>query len=135
MTTDSTTTLASDAARTVTEREAKAVERANATGLQPIVFVHGLWLLPSSWARWMKVFGDAGYAALAPGWPDDPETVAEANAHPEVMAHKTIGQVADHFEAVAREHVTAWALDLALSRLPSPSSFPPSWRKQTSRSS
>jgi pimeloyl-ACP methyl ester carboxylesterase len=37
---------------------------------------------------------------LTPGWPDDPDTVEEANAHPEVFAHKTVGQVADHYAAV-----------------------------------
>ena len=62
-----------------------------------MVFVHGLWLLPSSWDRWAAVFEEAGYPPLTPGWPDDPETVAEANAHPEVFAGKTVGQVADHF--------------------------------------
>jgi pimeloyl-ACP methyl ester carboxylesterase len=81
----------------IIEHEAKQVERANATGLQPVVFVHGLWLLASSWGRWATVFEEAGYTALTPGWPDDPETVGEANANPEVFAHKTIGQVADHF--------------------------------------
>jgi pimeloyl-ACP methyl ester carboxylesterase len=78
------------------------VERANATGLQPVVFVHGLWLLPSSWDRWTAVFEAAGYTALAPGWPDDPETVEEANARPEALAHKTVGQVADHFDEIIR---------------------------------
>jgi non-heme chloroperoxidase len=87
---------------TITEHEKQQVERANATGLQPVVFVHGLWLLPSSWDRWAAVFEEAGYTALTPGWPDDPETVAEANAHPEVMAHKTVGQVADHFDEIVR---------------------------------
>jgi pimeloyl-ACP methyl ester carboxylesterase len=37
---------------------------------------------------------------LTPGWPDDPETVAEAKAHPEVFANKSVGEVADHFEEV-----------------------------------
>ena len=78
------------------------VDRANATGLQPVVFVHGLWLLPSSWDRWAQMFEEAGFTALTPGWPDDPDTVAEANAHPEVMAHKTVGQVTDHFDQIAR---------------------------------
>ncbi|HEV7518805.1 MAG TPA: alpha/beta hydrolase [Thermoanaerobaculia bacterium] len=87
---------------TLTEHEAQEVERVNATGRQPVAFVHGLWLLPSSWDRWMKVFEEAGYAALAPGWPDDPESVDEANAHPEVFAHKTVGQVADHFDQILR---------------------------------
>ena len=76
------------------------IEQCNATGRIPVVFIHGLWLLPSSWDRWATVFEDAGYAALTPGWPDDPETVAEANAHPDVLAHKTVGQVADHYEAI-----------------------------------
>src|SRR3954468_17454419 len=92
--------MAEHAAATITAHEAEAVAAANADGRQPVVFVHGLWLLPSSWDRWADVFRDAGYAPLTPGWPDDPETVAEANAHPEVMAHKTIGQVADHFAEI-----------------------------------
>jgi non-heme chloroperoxidase len=87
---------------TITEHEAQQVEHANATGKQAVVFVHGLWLLPSSWDRWAKVFEEAGFTALTPGWPDDPDTVAEANAHPEVMAHKTVGQVADHFDQIVR---------------------------------
>jgi non-heme chloroperoxidase len=87
---------------TITEHEAEQVERANDTGLQPVVFVHGLWLLPSSWERWAMVFEEAGYTTLTPGWPDDPETVEEANAKPEVFARKTVGQVADHFEEIVR---------------------------------
>ncbi len=87
-------------ATTITEHEAEEVSRANATGLQPVVFIHGLWLLPSSWDRWAQVFEEAGFTALTPGWPDDPETVEEANAHPEVLANKTVGQVADHFDEI-----------------------------------
>jgi pimeloyl-ACP methyl ester carboxylesterase len=85
---------------TITEHEARQVERANDTGLQPVVFIHGLWLLPSSWDRWATLFEEAGYIPLTPGWPDDPDTVEEANAHPEVFAKKTVGQVADHFDEV-----------------------------------
>lgn len=67
------------------------------SGRVPVVFVHGLWLLPGSWDRWAQVFAEAGYAPVTPGWPDDPDTVAEAKQHPEVFAHKTVGQVADHY--------------------------------------
>jgi non-heme chloroperoxidase len=88
--------------KTITEHELEECERANATGRQPIVFVHGLWLLPSSWDRWATLFEDNGYTTLTPGWPDDPDTVQEAKAHPEVFAHKSIGQVADHFEEIIR---------------------------------
>ena len=75
----------------------------NATGRTPVVFIHGLWLLPSSWTRWAEVFEQAGYAPLMPGWPDDPDNVAEANANPDVFAHKTVGQVADHYAEVIAE--------------------------------
>jgi len=76
------------------------VSQANASDRTPVVFIHGLWLLPHSWDRWAGVFEQAGYAPVQPGWPDDPETVEEANAHPEVFAHKTVGQVADHYSEV-----------------------------------
>jgi non-heme chloroperoxidase len=87
---------------TIVEHEASQVARANATGLRPVVFVHGLWLLPSSWDRWATMFDAAGYTALTPGWPDDPDTVDDAKAHPAAFAHKTVGQVADHFEEIVR---------------------------------
>jgi non-heme chloroperoxidase len=85
---------------TITQRELRQVGPANASGRTPVVFIHGLWLLPSSWDRWAAHFEEAGYAALTPGWPDEPETVADARAHPEVFARKTVKQVADHFEEV-----------------------------------
>jgi pimeloyl-ACP methyl ester carboxylesterase len=83
-----------------TDQEQAQIEEANRSGRTPVVFIHGLWLLPSSWDRWQTVFDDAGYTTLTPGWPDDPQTVAEAKAHPEVFAGKSIKEVADHFAAV-----------------------------------
>ena len=85
---------------TITEHESAQVDRANKTGRTPAVFVHGLFLLPASWDRWAALFEEAGYAAVTPGWPDDPDTVEEAREHPEVLAGKSIGQVADHVAAV-----------------------------------
>ena len=82
-TTDSPTTPIAD-------HELEQVERANSTTATPVVFVHGLWLLPSSWDNWAGLFEEAGYVALTPGWPDDPETVADAKEHPEVFAGKGI---------------------------------------------
>jgi pimeloyl-ACP methyl ester carboxylesterase len=80
----------------LSDREAGQVERANASGRAPVLFIHGLWLLPSSWDPWAGFFEDTGYAALTPDWPDDPETVEEARANPDVLAGKTLGQIADH---------------------------------------
>jgi pimeloyl-ACP methyl ester carboxylesterase len=76
------------------------IEQANASGRTPVVFIHGLWLLASSWDRWAEYFSQVGYAPVSPGWPDDPDTVEEALANPEVFADKTIGQVADHYANV-----------------------------------
>jgi non-heme chloroperoxidase len=81
---------------TISGREARQVEQANASGRTPVVFIHGLWLLPSSWDRWVGLFEENGYAGVAPDWPDDPETVEVARAEPEVLAKKTLKQVADH---------------------------------------
>ncbi|MFC9995553.1 alpha/beta hydrolase [Nocardia sp. NPDC127526] len=79
------------------------IARANESGRTPVVFIHGLWLLASSWDRWAEVFAAAGYAPVTANWPDDPETVAAAHEHPEAFAGKTIGQVADHVAAVIGE--------------------------------
>jgi pimeloyl-ACP methyl ester carboxylesterase len=87
----------------ITPNEVEQVDAANASGRTPVVFVHGLWLLPSSWDRWRTVFEGAGYSTLAPGWPDDPETVAEGNANPEAFANKSIRDVADHLDEVIRK--------------------------------
>jgi non-heme chloroperoxidase len=93
---------AATADRTITEHEAEQVERANASSATPVVFVHGLWLLPSSWEPWAALFEESGYIAVTPGWPGDPETVEEARKHPEVFAGKGIGEIADYEEAIIR---------------------------------
>jgi pimeloyl-ACP methyl ester carboxylesterase len=82
--------------QTISEREAAQIERANASNATPVVFIHGLWLLPSSWDAWATLFEEAGYVALTPDWPDDPATVEVARAEPEVLAKKTLKRVADH---------------------------------------
>jgi non-heme chloroperoxidase len=87
----------------ITGNEEAQVERANTSTATPVVFVHGLWLLPSSWEPWVKHFEDNGFVALSPGWPDDPETVEEAKAKPDAVAGTSVGEVADHFEAIIRQ--------------------------------
>src|SRR5215831_273632 len=81
---------------TITDHEGAQIDRANATKATPVVFIHGLWLLPSSWDRWVALFKEAGYVALTPDWPDDPATVETARANPDALARKTLKQVADH---------------------------------------
>jgi non-heme chloroperoxidase len=86
----------------VSERENQEIESANASGNTPVVLIHGLWLLPSSWANWADFFTQAGYAPLTPDWPDDPETIEAARANPDVFAKKTLEQVAAHTTEIIR---------------------------------
>ena len=86
---------------TLTPRELDEIERANAGGHRPVMFVHGLWLLPTSWDLWAELFAAAGYATIRPGWPDDPDTVEQAKADPSVFAGKSIGDIADHYSEAA----------------------------------
>lgn len=89
--------------RTITDRETAEVAAANESGRQPVVFVHGLWLLPGSWAPWRAHFEELGYATVAVDWPGDPADpadVAQARAHPESLAGVGVGEVADHLADV-----------------------------------
>jgi non-heme chloroperoxidase len=81
----------------LTSRVLDEIESANADGRPVVAFVHGLWLLSSSWDRWRALFEENGYATIAPGWPDDPETIEEAREHPEVFARKMVQAVTDHY--------------------------------------
>ena len=64
---------------------------------KPVVFVHGLWLHATSWGPWVDLFGEAGYSPVAPGWPGEPETVAEAREHPEYVANVGINDATGHY--------------------------------------
>jgi non-heme chloroperoxidase len=66
----------------------------------PVVFVHGLWLHASSWAPWLELFSEKGYAPVAPGWPGEPATVEEARANPGAVAGLGISAVTDHYAAL-----------------------------------
>lgn len=81
----------------ITDYEQEQIAAASETDKPLVMFVHGLWLLPSSWDRWRRRFEQEGYATIAPGWPQDPQTVAEAKEHPEAMAGTSLKEVADHF--------------------------------------
>jgi pimeloyl-ACP methyl ester carboxylesterase len=80
----------------ISERENQEIEAANASGNTPVVFIHGLWVLASSWDRWADFFKQAGYAPLTPDWPGDPESVEQARANPEALAGQKLEEVAGH---------------------------------------
>jgi pimeloyl-ACP methyl ester carboxylesterase len=66
----------------------------------PVVFIHGLWLHATSWGPWLDVFRDAGYDPVAPGWPNEPATVEEARAHPDLVADTSIDEATNHYAAI-----------------------------------
>ncbi|WP_405069497.1 alpha/beta hydrolase [Kribbella sp. NBC_01510] len=86
-----------------TARELGEIEIANTSGRPPVVFVHGLWLLAGSWQAWQDKFEAAGFATVAPGWPDEPESVGEGRANPSVFAGKSVGAITAYYaDVIAR---------------------------------
>ncbi len=67
---------------------------------RPVVFIHGLWLHATSWTPWLERFQDAGYQPTAPGWPNEPPTVAEAREQPELVANTSIDEAVEHYARV-----------------------------------
>ena len=86
----------------ITDREKSEVDAANLSGKQPVAFIHGLWLLPNSWDAWRSHFEDLGYSTLAPGWPDDPDTIEQALANPDAFAGKSINDICTHLAEVLK---------------------------------
>ncbi len=66
----------------------------------PVVFIHGLWLHATSWQSWEELFREAGYEPVAPGWPGEPGTVAEARERPDAVADHGIDDVTAHYAKV-----------------------------------
>jgi pimeloyl-ACP methyl ester carboxylesterase len=80
----------------ISERENKEIEAANGSEATPVVFIHGLWLLPSSWKPWGDLFKEGGHSPVMPDWPGDAATVEQARANPGAIAKDTIGSIIDH---------------------------------------
>ena len=85
---------------TISQTEQDDIERANKSGVTPVVLVHGLWLPASSWLPWRGYVEEHGFATIAPGWPREPETVEEARARPEAVADTGVGEVTEHYAEV-----------------------------------
>jgi pimeloyl-ACP methyl ester carboxylesterase len=66
----------------------------------PVVLIHGLWLHATSWTPWLARLTAAGYDPIAPGWPGEPDTVAEARALPDLVADTSIDDVTAHFTKI-----------------------------------
>ena len=87
---------------TITTNEAQQVAAANASGKQPVVFIHGLWLLASSWDAWAERFQSEGYATVAVDWPGDANSVEDARSGLDHLAGVGVQEVTDHIAEVIR---------------------------------
>jgi pimeloyl-ACP methyl ester carboxylesterase len=67
---------------------------------RPVIFIHGLWLHATSWGPWLDLFRESGYDPIAPGWPGEPDTVAEARENPDAVANLSIDDVTDHYAEI-----------------------------------
>ncbi|MGW5465348.1 alpha/beta hydrolase [Streptomyces sp. NPDC003996] len=68
----------------------------------PVVLIHGLWLHSSSWHPWMELLHAEGFDPLAPGWPGEPDDVADARSHPQAVAGTGIEDVTEHYASLVK---------------------------------
>jgi len=87
---------------TITANETEQIRIANESGKQPVLFIHGLWLLASSWDAWRSYFESHGYATVAADWPGDEADVASALKNKDSLAGVGVQEVTDHLADVAR---------------------------------
>src|SRR4051794_13287491 len=66
----------------------------------PVIFIHGLWLHPSSWGRFASRFEEAGYATTSPGWPGVADTVEASREDPDAIADHGIDDVVKHYARI-----------------------------------
>ncbi|MBX7058469.1 MAG: alpha/beta hydrolase [Leptospirales bacterium] len=79
----------------------QAQKGAGAAGIgatRTVVFLHGLYMTPKSWAEWKKRFEAAGYKVYTPAYPlHDRDPAAMRAAHPDAqLAALTFTQTRDH---------------------------------------
>jgi pimeloyl-ACP methyl ester carboxylesterase len=68
-----------------------------------IVLVHGLWMTPLSWERWIERYGARGYRVLAPAWPGMDGDIEQLRADPSALEHLGIEDIVDHYDAIIRD--------------------------------
>src|ERR687890_59573 len=65
-----------------------------------IVLVHGLWVTPRSWERWIERYEGKGYRVIAPAYPGLEVEVEALREDPSPIEALTIPAITDRFEAV-----------------------------------
>jgi pimeloyl-ACP methyl ester carboxylesterase len=68
-----------------------------------IVLIHGLWMTPLSWERWIDRYQARGHEVLAPAWPGMEGDIEQLRADPSAIEHVGIEDIVEHCEAIVRE--------------------------------
>jgi pimeloyl-ACP methyl ester carboxylesterase len=68
-----------------------------------IVLIHGLWMSPLSWEKWIERYGALGYRVLAPGWPGMDGDIEEFRADPSAVDRLGMEEIIDHYDAIVRD--------------------------------
>ena len=67
-----------------------------------IVLIHGLWMTPRSWEKWIEHFQAGGYKVEAPSWPGLEGDVDELRRDPSPIATQDAAKILDHYESIIR---------------------------------
>jgi pimeloyl-ACP methyl ester carboxylesterase len=70
------------------------------TDKHPVVLIHGLWMTPLSWEKWVERYRGRGHEVLAPAWPGHERDPAELRADPSGLADLGVAEIADHYAEV-----------------------------------
>ena len=68
-----------------------------------VVLIHGLWMTPRSWEKWIERYGSRGYKVVAPSWPGLEGEVEELRRDPSPLAKLDIEKILAHYERIIRE--------------------------------
>jgi pimeloyl-ACP methyl ester carboxylesterase len=69
-------------------------------GPETIVLVHGFWVTPRSWERWIERYEARGYRVLAPAYPGLEVEVEALNRDPSAIEHLTVPAIMAHLETI-----------------------------------
>jgi pimeloyl-ACP methyl ester carboxylesterase len=75
----------------------------SSNGKPTIVLVHGLWMTPRSWEKWIERYSDRGYRVLAPPYPGLEGEVEALNADPGPIEALTVPAVVENYERIIKE--------------------------------
>jgi alpha-beta hydrolase superfamily lysophospholipase len=65
-----------------------------------IVLIHGLWVTPLSWEKWVERYSGDGYEVLAPAWPGLEGDVESLRADSSAFDDLGLTEVVDHYAEI-----------------------------------